>query len=125
MPKLKISSGDEEKVRAAAFWLKKEQDTSLSLVTKVVVQFELKAFDDRIRRLAADRLLEESAGQVPEAPPLSPVDSPIDQGTIDEYTRMGKAKKVSEAIAQAAKHAGVEDGTLTPSKIRASMDAPE
>jgi hypothetical protein len=126
VPNLKISADDEKKkVRACALLLKKQQNTSLSLVMKVAVQYELMAFDGRIRQLAADLLLEESPAQVPEAPPLPPVAAGIGQDTVDEYTKMGKAKKVNEAIAQAAKHAGVEDGNLTPSKIRESMDAPD
>jgi hypothetical protein len=122
---LKISTEDQEKVRRAAFYLKKQQDTGLSVATKLAVQFELKAFDDRIRQLAEAQLLGESPGQVPEAPPLPPVAPRIEQDTVDEYTKIGKAKKVSDAIAQAAKNAGVTDGNLKPSMIRESMKAPE
>ena len=69
---------------------------------KLAVQFELKKFDDRIRQLAADQL-----------------------DTIDEYTKMGKAQKVSEATPgrQVRRREGRQPQTLMIPC--ASMAAPE
>lgn len=120
-----VDVSQEQLVKTAIFWLKKEKESGLPTVMKVRVQIELKELKPEIRKLAEKAIANEPRS-VPTPPPPSGeserviAKEPRNQDTIDKYTQIGKAKKISESIAGAAKHTMKEgDLTLLPSKMKA------